>query len=133
MNKNKIVLAINYDGHDTSAAISIGDKIIAACEQERYDGLKHSRKFPVDAINDCLKIAKTSIKKLDQVVICVDPKNLINKFFLEPATKDFKKNEIYSGSTKKFYNLLSECLTKKKDFFIANNEIIKLQTILDKI
>ena len=44
MTKKKFVqLAINYGGHDTSAALSIDDKIIAATEQERYDLSKHSR------------------------------------------------------------------------------------------
>ena len=31
------ILGLNYGGHDTSACISINGKVIAACEQERYD------------------------------------------------------------------------------------------------
>ena len=50
------ILGINFGGHDTSATIIKNGEIVAACEQERYDGIKHSRKFPIDAINDCLKI-----------------------------------------------------------------------------
>ena len=50
-----VQLAINFGGHDTSAALSINEKIIAAVEQERFDLSKHSRNFPIDAINNCLK------------------------------------------------------------------------------
>ena len=39
------VLGLNSEGHDTSACITIDGKLIAACEQERYDKIKHSRNF----------------------------------------------------------------------------------------
>ena len=38
------VLGINY-GLDSAAALGIGEEIIAACEQERYDLKKHSTNF----------------------------------------------------------------------------------------
>ena len=53
LKKKYIVLGINFGGHDTSAALGINGEIIAACEQERYDKVKHSKKFPIDAIKDC--------------------------------------------------------------------------------
>ena len=31
-----IVLGINYGGHDTSACITVGGRLVAACEEERY-------------------------------------------------------------------------------------------------
>ena len=37
MNKKYVNLSINYGGHDTSAAVSVNDKITAAIEQERLD------------------------------------------------------------------------------------------------
>ena len=52
------VLGINYEGHDTSAAIMIDGKLIAACEEERFNLEKHTRAFPKYAINECIKIAK---------------------------------------------------------------------------
>ena len=50
------ILGIKYGGHDTSAAVMINGKIIAACAQERFSLDKHSRKFPIDAIKECLKM-----------------------------------------------------------------------------
>tara|TARA_Y100000294_G_scaffold166656_1_gene175162 strand:- start:273 stop:518 length:246 start_codon:yes stop_codon:yes gene_type:complete len=68
MNNKYKVLGINY-GHDSSASIGIDREIIAACEQERYDLKKHSTSFPINAINDCLKIAKLKINDIDKIVL----------------------------------------------------------------
>ena len=48
------ILGINYGGHDTSASIMIDGNLLAACEEERYDKIKHSRNFPINLILDCL-------------------------------------------------------------------------------
>ena len=79
------VLGINYGGHDTSACIMINGKLIAACEQERYDYDKHSRNFPLEAINDCLKIAKIKIKDLDVVALGTNPATIIKERYLKKA------------------------------------------------
>ena len=52
----KKILGIKFGGHDTAAALLIDGKIVAACAQERYTRDKHSRNFPKEAVNDCLKI-----------------------------------------------------------------------------
>ena len=62
-----IQVSINYGGHDTSSALSIGDKIVAAAEQERYDLSKHSRKFPLDALKSCLKKCKLNKMKREKI------------------------------------------------------------------
>ena len=66
---NLIQLSINYGGHDTSAALSIGNEIVCATEQERYDLNKHSRSFPIDAINDCLKISNKKLSDIDNIIL----------------------------------------------------------------
>ena len=37
------ILGIHYGGHDTSAALMIDGKLVAACEEERYTKNKHTR------------------------------------------------------------------------------------------
>ena len=37
------ILGIHYGGHDTSAALIINGKLVAACEEERYTKNKHTR------------------------------------------------------------------------------------------
>lgn len=93
------ILGLNYGGHDTSACISINGRIIAACEQERYDYQKHSRNFPIDAINDCLKISKLKMNQIDLISFSNDPYLQIREKYLKPAIDksyriDFLLNEI---------------------------------------
>lgn len=73
-----IILGVNWGGHDTSAAIMIDGELVAACEEERYIGEKHTRKFPINAINDCLKIADVKISDVGIVSFAYKPKLLLN-------------------------------------------------------
>ena len=56
-----VILGINFGGHDTSAALMIDGQLIAACEEERYIGEKHTRQFPTNAIRDCLSTAQVDV------------------------------------------------------------------------
>ncbi|MCB9362528.1 carbamoyl transferase [Candidatus Woesearchaeota archaeon] len=88
-NKKSIaVLGINYGGHDTSAALMIDGKMIAACEQERFTLDKHSRKFPIDAINECLKIGKITLDEIDEVGLVYDGLHQVTETYLKPALDD---------------------------------------------
>ena len=86
------ILGINYGGHDTSACVMINGKLIAACEQERYDYVKHSRNFPLEAIKDCLKIAKLKINDLDIIAVGTNPATIIRERYLKKAI--FEKDRI---------------------------------------
>ena len=77
------VLGINFGGHDTSASLTINGKLIAGCEQERYDKIKHSRAFPIDAIKDCLKIAKLNINDIDILAYGSDPNLMLKERYLK--------------------------------------------------
>ena len=76
-------MGINYGGHDTSACITINGKLVAACEQERYDKIKHSRAFPIDAINDCLKISNLEINDIDILAYGSDPELMLRERYLK--------------------------------------------------
>ena len=78
MGNNYSVLGICYGGHDTSAALVNNNKIVAACEQERFDLIKHSRSFPHEAINECLKLAGIELSKVNEISIGDDLIDLIN-------------------------------------------------------
>ena len=73
MEKNIIILGLNFGGHDTSACLMKNGILLAACEEERYTKEKHTRNFPKNAINDCLKIAKISINDIDEITLSYDP------------------------------------------------------------
>ena len=73
MSKPFVVLGINYGGHDTSAALMCDGELVAACEQERYTGDKHSRRFPIEAIQDCYKQSGLLPEQLTKLAYGFDP------------------------------------------------------------
>ena len=93
------VLGLNYTGHDCSAAITVNGKLISCCEQERHDYIKHSRNFPTQAINECLKIANLKIDDIDIISLGFLPKLIIKERYIGlakkyPSRKKFLKLDI---------------------------------------
>lgn len=54
-------------GMDAAAAIVVNGKLVAAAEQERFSGKKHTGDFPIDAIQFCLSEAGLSITDIDEI------------------------------------------------------------------
>jgi carbamoyltransferase len=69
-----IILGINAYHADSSAAIFVNGKMIAAIEEERFRRVKHWAGFPNLAIEFCLKEAGVSIEQVDHIAIGRDPK-----------------------------------------------------------
>ena len=118
MKKKYIVLGINYGGHDTSAALGVNGEIVSACEQERYDKIKHTRNFPIDAIYDCLNIAKVKMKDVDEVAINQDYYEMVKRIYLEPAlkNKDRLKFLINDIERIKVYDKIKDFVREKLNF-----------------
>ncbi len=68
-----IVLGISAFFHDSSAAIIVNGKLIAAAEEERFTRIKHDMKFPFHAIKFCLNEAGITIDKVDYVAFYEKP------------------------------------------------------------
>ncbi len=77
--------------HDTAAALMIDGNLAAACEQERYTIDKHSKRFPIDAINDCLRIGGVSLDDIDVIAFGGDPKVSLTRTYLETAIQDYRR------------------------------------------
>ena len=88
--KKNIILGVNYGGHDCAAALMINGKLVASCEEERFNLEKHTRKFPSNAINECLKIAGIGKNDVTRIAVGYDQKKLIRERFLNLAIKDEK-------------------------------------------
>lgn len=69
-----IILGLNAYHADSSAAIFIDGKMIAATEEERFLRIKHWAGFPKEAIKFCLKEAGVSLNEVDYICIGRDPK-----------------------------------------------------------
>ncbi len=109
------ILGIKYGGHDTSAALMVDGKLIAACAQERYSLDKHSRKFPIDAINDCLKIGGLKIEDIDEIAYVNKVKTFLKEIYIKPALKSFKRLKFLINDFDKFKKLYNtEKIVRKK-------------------
>ncbi len=110
MQEKNLILGINYGGHDTSAALMLDGVLLSACEQERYSRDKHSRKFPVDAIHDCLVQSGFTISDISLIAYAFDPIMHIQEAYLRPALDD----------SKKLGRLIADAERIKAEFFVED-------------
>ncbi|MDQ8039521.1 MAG: carbamoyltransferase N-terminal domain-containing protein, partial [Rickettsiella sp.] len=54
-------------GLDSAACIMVGDQLIAAVEEERFNGEKYTCNFPINAVNYCLQKAGLTLSDLDYI------------------------------------------------------------------
>ena len=73
-------------GHDSAAALIIDGEIVAACEEERFNRLKHSGAFPIGAINYCLAEAGIVIDDVDELAHGFDYGPYQKYYSLDPLT-----------------------------------------------
>lgn len=68
-----IILGISTFFHDSSAAIIVDGKLVAAAEEERFTRKKHDFSFPYNTIKYCLKEAHITIDKVDYIAFYEKP------------------------------------------------------------
>ena len=72
-------------GLDSAACIFVNGKLIAAAEEERFNGDKYTCDFPINAINFCLEAAKLNIhdiiKKLKMLFLMMQHRNFCTRIF----------------------------------------------------
>jgi carbamoyltransferase len=71
------ILGLNYIFHDSSACIVKDGELIAAIEDERLTGDKHTQRFPEKAIAGCLSAGKISVEEIDHIAVSFNPKKHI--------------------------------------------------------
>ena len=67
------ILGINAFGHDTSAALLVDGKLIAAVEEERLNREKCTRAFPHRSISYCLEAAGIKLSEVDYIGYAYKP------------------------------------------------------------
>src|ERR1019366_6979172 len=75
------VLGINSVFHESSAALLVDGKVVAACEEERFNRVKHGKpaqidnpqELPEQAIRFCLNHAGLKMSDIDRVAYSFDP------------------------------------------------------------
>jgi carbamoyltransferase len=76
------VLGINAYHADSSAAIFVNGKMIAAIEEERFRRVKHWAGFPSMSVAFCLKEAGVTLEQVDHIAIGRDPMAKLGKKLL---------------------------------------------------
>lgn len=75
-----IILGLNAYHADSSAAIIVDGKLIAAAEEERFQRIKHWAGFPTHAVRFCLEQVGVSLSEVDYISLNRNPKsNLLPK------------------------------------------------------
>lgn len=75
------ILGINAFNHDSSACLISGDEVIAFCEEERFNDIKHTSAYPARSIEYCLNLANYSISDIDYIVYYFNPKKCLWNYF----------------------------------------------------
>lgn len=68
-----IVLGISAYYHDSSAALVVDGKIVAAAQEERFTRIKHDNSFPVNACRFCMENQGITLDLVDEVVFYEKP------------------------------------------------------------
>ncbi len=79
LRRPKNILGISYGHGDSSAALFVDGKIIAAAEEERFNRIKHYAGFPTEATRYCLAEAGLSSVDIEVIAVARNPWNQITK------------------------------------------------------
>lgn len=82
-------------GHDSAAALVLDGRIVAAAEEERFTGNKHTGAFPANAIDYCLREAGLTLGDVDELVHGFDYAPYRAIYALDPATRQ-QYDEVFS-------------------------------------
>ncbi len=69
--------------HDATACLIQDGKLIAASEEERFNRIKHTTKFPLNAIRYCLEEANLSFAQIDGVAYYFSPPYVDKELYLK--------------------------------------------------
>lgn len=80
--------------HDATASLIQDGKLVAAAEEERFNRIKHTTKFPLNAITFCLEKAHLSFKDIDAVAYYFSPHYVNKELYLKYIS--FPESPIYN-------------------------------------
>ncbi len=78
--ERKVILGITAFNHDASASLICNGEVVAFCEEERFNHVKHTGDFPSNAISFCLKQAKLKIDDVTDVAFYFNPRKCIRSY-----------------------------------------------------
>ena len=97
-----IQLGLSAFYHDSSAAIVVDGKVIAAIEEEKLSGIKHDNSFPLQAIQFCLDYAKVKISDVDVVCWYEEPELKYDRVSKTLGKRWISKNKTWNDFKETF-------------------------------
>ncbi|RJR34087.1 MAG: carbamoyltransferase [Deltaproteobacteria bacterium] len=94
------VLGINAFHGETSAALLADGELVAAVEEERFNRIKYTSAFPVQAIRYCLETAGIDFSAVDHVAVGRNPLPSLGRKILHVLKKRPSASAIGSGLTR---------------------------------
>ena len=85
------ILGISCGYHDSAATLLKDGKVLGACEEERFTGIKHDSSFPTNTINWLYKEFNVDGREITDVVFYDNPKLKLDR--IEKSTKRGPKSE----------------------------------------
>lgn len=120
MQKNKIILGINFNHADSAAVIIKNNKLCFGVEEEKLNRIKHWAGIPFMAIEECLNKTNTNSSEITDISINTNPISNINH-----KTFYFFKNYLFGKKKIEFLNRLKKKFNLKKilinKFNFSNN------------
>ena len=108
---NGYILGISCGYHDSAAALIKDGNVLGACEEERFTGIKHDSRFPINTIKWLMKTYKVTPDTLNAICFYENPQNKLDRIKVSTEKKP-----------KKWY----EFLNKKNSILIKNQEAYKI-------
>ena len=134
MTIKRTILSV-HDGNDSSAALMIDGVIVAACQEDRFSGLKMDVGLPCNAIDYCLKIAKDLRRKIDETVLVGHKANpVISKlkrvanFSVNDWVKEqhlYWKPKMFEGKINPYYKIFENRNDFRYDEIYPTNHLLE--------
>ena len=67
------ILGVSAFYHDSAAALVVDGEVVAAAQEERFSRKKHDHRFPVNAVEYCLREANIAPENIDYVTFYDKP------------------------------------------------------------
>ncbi len=99
--KNKYVLGISCGYHDSAAALIKDGKVLSACEEERFTGIKHDSSFPTNSIKWMLKEKNLTGDDISVVCFYESPSDKLDRIKKTSKRTFIQKLNFFDNSVEK--------------------------------
>ena len=106
------ILGISCGYHDSAASLIKDGKVLGACEEERFTGIKHDSSFPINTINWLIDEFKITSNELEAICFYENPKLKLDR--IKTSTKKggwkhfFSRLKIISNNKKVYKDTISQ-------------------------